>query len=166
MKDLKKKWSEKELSRAKDIIESRHLKDKSRSLVHMNRVIYWTVLIVIVIGNFIVSMALIPFLLLMDTITLNIVIILIGLAMGLLFNLLINDIEHVDEKHHYIAAVLLPGLAIINFLLMMEISEYIGSRLELPVVRESALLIGLLYAAAFLLPYLRSVFFSGKLRYK
>ncbi|MBD3249527.1 hypothetical protein GF336_05765 [Candidatus Woesearchaeota archaeon] len=166
MNDLRKKWSEKEISEAKKIIDSRHLKDKSRSLAHMNKVIYWTVLLVMIIGNFIVSMALIPFLLLIDKLTLNVVIVFIGLGMGLLFNLLINDIEHIDEKHHYIAAIMLPLLAVVNFFLMMEVSEYIGNKLELPVVRESALLIGLLYAAAFLLPYLRNVFFSGKLKYK
>ena len=70
---LKQKgWSEKDIMRTEEIINARHKFDKSRTVVHMSRIIYWTALLVIVIGNFVISMVLIPFLLVLNKFSLDI----------------------------------------------------------------------------------------------
>ena len=62
VKELKRKgWSEEEIIKAQKIIEARKMQDKSRSHPHSNRILYWSIIFVIIIGNAIISLLLVPF---------------------------------------------------------------------------------------------------------
>jgi hypothetical protein len=152
---LKEKgWAEEDIGKAEAIIEKRRREDKSRTYISMNRVLYWSAIVVIVLGNFIISMFLIPFLLVLKRFSLDIIIVAIAFAFGLLFNLLITDIEHVEKKHHLFALIIIPLIALINFVMMVNISNALGESMNLPISRQNPYFISLLYVIAFVLPYL------------
>jgi len=152
---LKEKgWPEEDIKKAADIIERRRREDKSRTYTSMNRVIYWSAIVVIVLGNFIISMFLIPFLLVLKKLSLDIVIVTIAFAFGLLFNLLVTDIEHVERKHHLFAVIMIPLIALINFIIMVNVADSLAEAMNLSVVRENPYFISALYVGAFILPYL------------
>jgi len=147
-------WSEEDIKKTEEIIQKRYREDKSRSTPSMNRVLYWSAVVVIVLGNFIISMFLIPFLLVLRKLTLDIIIITIAFAFGLLFNLLVTDIEHIEKKHHIIILIIVPFIALINFIVMVNIADSLAATLKLPIARENPYFISIIYVAAFILPYL------------
>ena len=117
IKHLKRKgWSHEDISKAETIIAARRETDKSRTIGHANRVLYWTVIFVIILGNFMISLGLIPVLLALNRLTADIVVVVIGFAFGLLFNLLVTDIEFIIRKHHLMALIIIPLVAFINLL--------------------------------------------------
>ena len=155
---LKKKgWSEKDILEAEKIISSRRLIDKSRGAVYSNRVLFWTVVFVIVLGNFIISILFVPFLLALNKLTLNILAVIIGFAFGSLFNMLILDVENVSKKHHLIAGIMIPALALINISVMISIANAINDVLKINMVKEDPITISIFYVVAFMVPYLWSV---------
>ncbi|MBW2981654.1 hypothetical protein KY343_02125 [Candidatus Woesearchaeota archaeon] len=155
IRKLKEKgWSEEDIRKTEEIIERRRREDKSRTFISMNRVLYWSAIVVIVLGNFIISIFLIPFLLVLKKLSLDIIIVTIAFAFGLLFNLLITDIEHVEKKHHLFALIMIPLIALINFVIMVNVANSLGKAMNLSFVRENPYFISLLYIVAFILPYL------------
>jgi hypothetical protein len=148
-----KGWSKEDIKEAEEVVAKRKREDKSRTGTFMNKVLYWSAIIVIILGNFIISMFLIPFLLVLKKVSLDIIIVTIAFAFGLLFNLLVTDIEHLEKKHHIFALVVVPVIALINFIMMVNISNSIAETINLPITRQNPYFIGVIYVAAFILPY-------------
>ncbi len=154
IKRLKKRgWSEHEIEKAKQIIKARKKHDKSASIVHTNRLLFWTAFIVIVIGNLLISMFLVPFLIMLDKSGLNLIIVVLGVAFGLLFNFIITDIEHLEKKHHYIAGIIIPIIAIINFFLITRFANKFGQELGIGVTQDPYI-ISIIYVIAFIAPFI------------
>lgn len=120
-----------------------------------SRTIYWLVLLVMGIANFLIFVALIPFMLIINTNQLLVVIGAIGLLFGLIFNYLVKDIEHLQPKHHIFAAVLIPVLSIINIVILINIGVFmkgIYANADREILFSSAA-----YVVLFATPYLTSV---------
>ncbi|MBR9691242.1 hypothetical protein GOV06_00485 [Candidatus Woesearchaeota archaeon] len=162
---MKKGWSKEDIEKADEIINERKLQDKSRSTVHANRILFWTVLLVMVIGNTLVSFILIPLLLVFNRLAMNAFVVVIGFSIGLLFNFLVWDIEeHITRKHHLLAATIIPILAIFNLYAMVKISNAINNVFTLTEVRGDPLTVSALYVIAFLTPYLFTLFYKKKIK--
>ncbi|MCX8146963.1 MAG: hypothetical protein N3D84_00670 [Candidatus Woesearchaeota archaeon] len=129
----------------------KHLEFKKR----FNFTVYWTVLLVLTIGNFLISVILIPFLLVFKPVHLALIVSILGIIFGLMFNLIIRDIEHIEKEHHLIAAIFIPSIALINIFVMVNIANNLAARLKLP-AHENAFLISLLYVIVFIIPYVFS----------
>src|SRR3989338_11260074 len=98
---LKQKgWSDAEVARVSNVFGRKEPKK--------GKFVYWFSLVVAIAGNGILSVVLVPFLLALKGFFLYAIIILIGIAFGSLFNLLLKDIETADEKQHVIAWVFIP----------------------------------------------------------
>ena len=149
---LKKGFSKKEAQKTVDIIKKAKEK-KSLKIRFLDAVIYWVLLFVTIIGNLVISIILIPFLLAFKKIPLYLVIILLAAMFGYLFDILIRDIEHLENKHHIIAWVFIPALAIINTYYMTSFTNHLTEALKLPLAPHSPLLISVTYVSAFVLPY-------------
>jgi hypothetical protein len=116
------------------------------------------VLLVALIGNFIISIILIPFMLAIEGIRLIVIISVIGLAFGAFFDILIRDLKNIENKEIIMAGVFLPLLALINVSLMVNFANYIDEKLGLVTGKHNPFLISIVYVVAFVLPYLiRSV---------
>ena len=161
---LKKKgWSEEDINKTQKIISEGAVLDKSKTQPFVNVVVFWTVVLVMVIGNFIISLLLIPFLLIINKIALDVVVVILGLAFGSLFNLLMTDLKYIERKHYILGGLLIPVLALVNISAMVKVAEAMNEVLRVGIVREDPIFVSSLYAIAFILPYLYTVFVSKKI---
>lgn len=145
----KKGWNEKEISRVVSIIKEEQKKKASAKYIDE---IYWVLLLVILAANFALSVALVPMLLFLNGFVLYSIIILVGTVFGLLFELIIRSIEHLDKHHHFVLALLIPMIALANSLV---ITKYSNDLMESLSINNSHDLfaIAFVYSLSFVLPY-------------
>lgn len=148
----KKGWKKKEIINAVDIIKkAKH--SKTTGNLFLERRIYWILLIIIIAANFAISVALIPVLVVLKGMFLYIVLMLLGIVFGLLFELVIRSIEHLEKKHHLLLAVLIPLIALANAFVISNVSNNLMSTLSLANLHNS-LVVALVYSVSFVLPYI------------
>ena len=83
----------------------------------------------------------------------------------MLFNFLVWDVEeHLTKKHHLIAGIIIPVLAVFNLYMVTKISNSINTVFKITSVRENPLTISAFYVIAFLLPYLWTLFVKKKIK--
>ena len=153
LKRLEKKgWSGKEIKKAADIIENTN-HSKSHANIFLEKKIYWILLIVIAAANFAVSIALIPLFITLKGMFLYFVLTLLGIIFGLLFELVIRSIEHLERRHHLILAVLIPLAALANIFIVSKISNNLARTLQLANF-QNPILISIVYSVSFVLPYI------------
>lgn len=151
---LKKRgWSIEDIEKAEQIIESRYRMDKSRSIPTSNKIVFWTIFVVIIIANFLISLTLIPFLLVLNKTGLDFIIVVIGVTFGIIFTFMMN-LAHISRRHHVTAGIIIPIVAIINFVLITYLANVMNSVLQLTEVRQSPAVIGAIYVIAFIAPFL------------
>ncbi|MBW3011597.1 hypothetical protein KY311_00265 [Candidatus Woesearchaeota archaeon] len=149
---LDKGWKKEEVEEAMSTLYS---KEPQKEITHksMSRILYWSTLIVAIIGNFIVSLVLVPFLLVLSSLTLYFIIFVIGVSFGSLFNLLIRDIEYIDPSHHVIAGVFLPAIAIVTIIAVVNFANQFNVVLHVSPFHQNPIIVSTTYVIAFLLPY-------------
>lgn len=146
---LKEKgWADHEISHAEEVIERKRAED-----VYFSKIVFWSALVVIVFGNLVVSLILIPFLVVLNSTTLYAIIVLLAGTMGYLYKFLITDIGHLDKKHHQLASVIIPVIALINLVVMVTASNrfIIDIKAENPL--HNVWLSSILFAVVFIIPY-------------
>lgn len=147
-----KGWSNADITKAMSIIEKANEKKTDKIRV-LDLLIYWFVLIVAIIGNLVISLALVPFLLEFRNFFLYVIIAILALVFGFLFDLLIRDIESLEQKHVIIAGIFIPALAVINIFYITNFSNYVSAALNLNNT-HSPFFVSAVYVAAFSAPYL------------
>lgn len=153
MRLKEKGWTLVEIEKTTRKINDQALQQKHIGIKEeMHKAIYWLVLFVLTIGNFFVSIILVPFMLVLEPAQIELIAVVLGIVVGALFSHLIWSIEHIEAVHHLVAAIFLPVVAVINVFIMAEISNSFASRLGLA-GHENPYLVSVLYAAAFLVPY-------------
>ena len=150
---LKKGFSKKEAKKTIDIIQKAKEK-KSTKIKFLDTITYWFLLIVATIGNAVISVILIPFLLAFKKIPLYFTIFILAAMFGLLFDQLIRGIENLENKHYIIAWIFIPALAIINTYYMASFTNHLTETLNLSVAYHSPIPISITYVVAFILPYI------------
>ena len=154
---IEKGWKKSDINKAIKIIEKAK-KSKHPKIKLLDRAVYWFSLVTAIIGNFIISLALIPFLLALTGIQLYLIVITLGFVFGLLFELLVRGIENLEAKHHLFLGIIIPVITIINFIIISKnIKTLIG--LENP---QDPVIVGSVYAIAFILPYISYQVFLKK----
>jgi len=150
---LEKGWTEEDINKAIQIIESAKEK-KPPAIKFIDSIVYWAVLIVTIVGNIILSIILIPFLLTLNHIQLYLIICTIAATFGFLFDLLIRDIENLEQKHYIIAGIFIPSMAIIDVFFMVQFANYLTNIMQLSTIQHNPLIVGVFYTASFIAPYL------------
>lgn len=148
----KRGWSKREISKAVDIIKNAK-QNKPRDVRFIEKRIYWILLILIIVANFAISIALLPLLIVLKEIFLYFIVIVLGLVFGLLFELVIRSMEHLENKHHIFLAILIPLVALLNIFIISKISHDLSKILNLTNF-HNPIIIGIVYAASFVLPYI------------
>lgn len=154
MHDIKKRlvekgWSKRDINKTLKILEKAKKHPKIKIL---DKSVYWISLIVTIIGNIIISISLIPFLLTLRNFQLYLIIITMGIAFGLLFELLIRTIEHLETKHHLFLSIIIPIIAVINIVVIVLFSNRLEEAINIQ-NPHNPVLIGVVYAVAFIAPY-------------
>ncbi len=126
----------------------RHIEYKKK----MNPLLYWMSLVVAIIGNIFVSILFIPFLLFLKGFPLYTIIIILGVVFGMLFNLLVKDIEYIDYRHHVVSGIFIPAIAAVDFYYIVKVSNTIGSKLT-NAPHQDPIMISVVYVLAFVAPY-------------
>lgn len=146
---VEKGWKKSDINKAIKII-GRAKKSKHPHIKLLDKLVYWFSLLVAIIGNLIISVSLIPVLLALNGPQLYSVIITLGMAFGLLFELLVRGIENLEAKHHIFLGIIIPIVAVVSFIIVSNsMKSMIG--MESP---QNPLVVGIAYAASFMLPYL------------
>ncbi|HJO01406.1 MAG: hypothetical protein QF655_02575 [Candidatus Woesearchaeota archaeon] len=154
MKDIKnylveKGWKKSDINKTIKIIEKAK-KNKHPQIKSLDKLVYWFSLLITIIGNLVISISLIPVLLILKGPQLYLVIIILGFAFGLLFELLLRGIENLETKHHLFLGIIIPIIAVTNFIIISKnIKTFIG--LENP---QDPIIVGSVYAIAFIIPYI------------
>ena len=155
-KELKEKgWSEREILHAEEELEKAVGHD-----VHFAKIVFWSALIVIVFANFLVSVVLIPFLLAFNPWYLYGVVVVFGGMIGFLYRFLVNDIGHLEKKHHIWAGILVPIIALANMAIMILVGNRYAT--DLNIQTQNPWLVAGVFAVAFILPYLVGKIFERK----
>ncbi len=148
---LKKKgWKKKDIKETIKIIEKRK---KKKKIIFLDKIVYWIALFIAIIGNMLIAISLIPFLLTLNEILLYTVIIILGLAFGLFFEIVVRDLENLEKKHHIIITILMPSIALISFFIITIVANNIKKLLGIGTITHEPLLVGIIYAISFILPY-------------
>lgn len=150
---LEKGWDEAEVERTMGMLYSDNKKEKRAVFSEqVNPVIFWTVLVVAMLANFIISIVLIPFLMLFEPLQLYIMLVPIALIFGFIFNLLLREIEDVDKKHHIVAGAFIPVLAMINIFIIVNLANTFSRAIQTTV--QSPIIVSIIYIVSFSLPHL------------
>src|SRR3989344_1677481 len=128
----------------------------------LNRIVYCTALLVAIVGNVVISAALVPFLIVLRDFPLTLVIFTLGLTFGMLFNQLIRDIEFVDRAHHVIAGIFIPGLAVVNIFIMTRLANHFITLFQVQNAAHSPLVVSVNYLVAFVLPLFVRIIIRAK----
>ncbi len=149
----KKGWSEKEISKAIAILDSAQEK-KSAKTKFLDELLVWVSLFVAVAGNFVLSVVIVPFLIIMSGFSLYAAIFCFGSAFGMLFTIILRNMERLEAKMHVIAGLFIPVIGLINMYIITRMSNKLIVLLELKTVEHDAILVSMVYIFAFIFPYL------------
>ena|SRR3989338_4919644 len=156
---IEKGWKKGDINKTLRIIEKAK-ESKHPKIKLLDKLVYWFSLLLAVIGNFVISLALIPELLVLEGFQFYLITATLGVSFGMLFELLVRTIENLKAMHHLFLSIIIPLLAVINFIIISgNIKKLIG--LESP---QDPVIVGIVYALSFILPYLvYQLFLKNKL---
>jgi len=144
-----KGWKDTDITKAEAALE-RDL----RYDVHFSRIVFWSAIIVIVFANILVAGVLVPLLIALNEWVLYSAVVILAGTVGFLYNFLITDIGHLEKKHHIWAGILVPILALGNIIAVVLLSNRFIEAAHIQNVEQDPYLIGILFAMAFILPYI------------
>jgi hypothetical protein len=147
----KERWSKLEIDKAaKILIEAE--KKKSSLIRMLDDIALWMIMLVVILGNLLISAFLILISKLVSPFIFYIIILMIGGIFGLLIDIPVREIEKIDKKKQVLSKVLLPTLIVVNFLVLIGLKILIELNLKISFDFNIALA-GILYGIAFLLPH-------------
>jgi len=143
-----KGWNDAEIKKAEAALERGLRYD-----VQFSKIVFWSAITVIVFANIIVAGVLIPFLIALNQAVLYAAVIILAGTIGFLYNFLITDIGHLERKHHMLAGILIPILALGNIIVVVIFSNKVIQDAKIPNVQHDPYIMGVVFAVAFILPY-------------
>ncbi|MBI4738010.1 hypothetical protein HY772_00305 [Candidatus Woesearchaeota archaeon] len=150
---IEKGWQEAEIDRTLDILYSEEKQEKHARFAHFSSpIIYWAGLLVAIVGNLLISVVFIPFLMILNSVQLYIILGSMGAIFGAMFNLLLRDIEHIDAKHHVMAGVFIPSIALITIFVMVTLANRFNAIIKNP-VQHNPYVLSVIYVLAFSAAY-------------
>ena len=160
----KKGWSQREIDKTIKILDSAESK-KSEKIKFLDEVLIWISLFVAVVGNFVLSVVIVPFLIIMSGIALYATIFCFGAAFGMLFTIILRNMARFEQKMHILAGLFIPVIGLINVYILARMSNKLISLLQLKTSEHNPLLVSVMYIFAFLLPYLL-LHYAGEFSHK
>ncbi len=156
MRKIKKKKKKEEIEHKIKLIqeERKKLKEKvKKNIIFLDRTVYWVALFIAIIGNMLIAISIIPFLLVLDDVLLYVLLVIMGFAFGFFFEIVVRDIENIEKKKHIIISILLPSIAVISFFIITIVVNNIKKLFGITSIVHEPLIVGTAYSVAFILPY-------------
>jgi hypothetical protein len=117
--------------------------------------VYWIVLLSTILGNFVLSVILVPLLLTFTGVWLAIILVILGLLFGVLMHIIIKEIQHLKKSHYFVFEIFIPVLALINIYIITRLSNLLAPRMGIT-IQHNPWLVSVLYVMAFSLPHIIS----------
>ena len=118
----------------------------------VDKTLYWALLFIAILGNFIVSVVLVPFLLILEGWSLYVSLFFIGLSFGWIFGFILHSLASLEREQHIIASLFIPSLALINVGIFAVLSNKLIVLLKLSTPPHNAFLVGGVYVFGYVLP--------------
>ena len=151
---VEKGWSEDEIEKTMHIMFSQEKRAKHAYYIAASHpIIYWIGLFTAIVGNILLSVTLIPFLMILSSSQLYVILGVVGGVFGAMFNHILRDIEHVDERHHIMAGVFIPGIALVTVYVMATVANTFNAVIN-NANPHNAILLSAVYIVCFSTPYL------------
>ena len=148
----KKGWSEKELKRLHKA-KTHAQTHRSAAVKFLDRYLFWLVVLAAVVVNFVVAVLLVPFLLVLSSLHLFVVVIIMGICFGFLFENLLSDFAELSHHHYILIVGIVPSVAAVSVMVLSEFANFLITFLNLSNIQHHPLLIGLTYGLSFLFPF-------------
>ncbi len=149
LKLSEKGWNDKELRKAEDILNQETERD-----LHFSTLVFWSAVLVIIFANLIVSLILIPFLIVLYSWILYLIVILLGLTIGFLYAFLINSSSYFKIKHHLLGGILIPIIALANLIGMVLVANKFIADSKINNLPHDIWIIAIIFTGSLILPYL------------
>ncbi len=141
-----KGWSEPDIQQAIEILSAPTDKDSSRRL-------YWVAILLVLIADLFISIVIVPILMLIKNAYVYLLIFIIALSFGLLFNSLLDELETFGGTY-IMSTLFMPSLVAINTYFMFQVFNILASILKVnPSIGASIILT---YSFVFLIPFIFS----------
>lgn len=150
-----KGWSPAEIEKTRRIL-ARGAEDKPPVFQFFDKLAYWIAMMLAIVGNLILSVVLVPFLVIMSSVPLYLTLVLLGFAFGALFNILIQTIERLQKETYIVAGMFIPSVALVNVYVMTYLANKLIPLLQLNTPLHSPVIVSVIYVFAFTSPYLIS----------
>lgn len=148
----KRGWTGREIKHTERILaKAHHAKHPAYRI--LERSLFWALLAVLSIAVFSVSLIVWPAAIVLPTGVLALALLLLGLCLSLLFIVVLHDLDTIDRRHHVLAAVALPVVALVTVNVLIQQLQTISAVLNIS-LGTSGLTLGGIYAAGLLTPYL------------
>jgi len=145
-------WSPELIAKTEAILQQAEAQ-KPKWIRAVDRALYWTLLLLAVVGNFVVSVALVPIFVAIEGWALYFILFFIGASFGWLFSFILIVMEKWQPKQHIIASIFIPSIALINVAIMAALSNKLIGALELATLPHNPALVGGGYVLGYVLPY-------------
>jgi hypothetical protein len=120
----------------------------------LDQVVYWFFLVVALLGNFVVAVTLVPFMLLVaEPVYLYPVVVIVAVTFGALFDNIIQDILDIPNAVKFMPELFMPAIALMSFYIMVSLNNELAAFWQLPYGVHEPIIMGLFYTAGFMLPY-------------
>ncbi len=152
MSHVHKEWSSEFAVRTEEIFR-RAEQMKPASIRFIDASLPWIMLFLAVLGNFVVSVVLVPLLLILKGWLLYLVLFLIGSSFGWAFSFILSSVQKI-RKPLIILPVFIPSLALINVGIFAVLSNRLISLLHLSTPPHNPFIVGASYVLGYIIPYL------------
>lgn len=146
-----KGWQPHHIDRAMTMIQDAP-SVKSDALKLLDFLAYWGALALAVLGNFVLSIALIPVLLVFSDVPLLFGLALLAVAFGFIMDVMLREIEHLRREHRIVPELFIPALALINIYIITQFTNTIAPLMGLP-TSHNPWLSSAMYVTGFVLPH-------------
>ncbi|MBW3004080.1 hypothetical protein KY337_05960, partial [Candidatus Woesearchaeota archaeon] len=102
-----------------------------------------------------VAIFLIPFLIVISNYYLYFIVVALGIVFGLLFNFIVQDIEHLEPKHHWFAGIFIPVIAVLALTISVHVANRADEILKVT-LRHNPWTVSAIFIIVFMLPFIIS----------
>lgn len=150
---IRKGWTIEEIEASIEIL-SRAPQAKSRVVKLLDRIVFWINLVLALIGNFVVSVVMIPFMLFVPSLYLYPALLVVGLTFGSLYDMVVFDIERIEDAPRIFVGPFLLGIALINIYIITTLNNLLAARIGFMQGLHIPLFVALVYTTGFMGPYI------------
>lgn len=147
-----KGWSNEEIRKTEEMLGHAE-KVKHPGLRFLEKAVFWFLLFLTVVGIFCVGLEVAPALLFLNNTTIGFILGLLGLCLGTLYTLLLQDIEWLQGHHHLLGFFLLAVAAVLNTWFIVSLMNNIQIQLQYGQGHEPWFL-AIVFALSLLAPYI------------